>query len=211
MLASPPICVGVPLRFAWCPVLNGGGGVCRGAPCLVWILSSHIVLLPSCITPPFVCLLSQHCGMAVVCFSVRVVSLWNGGGAGRGLVAVFLFSPFSFSFSFFVLVFGVVRAQPCEHARYPRTPLCSLVAFSSLLFSPLPVFLRARLSSIGIAVGDSPRVGVLRWHDSNRESVSFVLVFLIVACSAFASSSVAASAVAFGAEDSPVVRVVGSA
>nr|DAK21401.1 MAG TPA: hypothetical protein [Caudoviricetes sp.] len=32
-----------------------------------------------------------------------------------------------------------------------------------------------------------------------------------MACSAFASSSVAASAVAFGAEDSSVVWVVGSA
>nr|DAS08673.1 MAG TPA: hypothetical protein [Caudoviricetes sp.] len=32
-----------------------------------------------------------------------------------------------------------------------------------------------------------------------------------MACSSFSSSSVAASAVAFGAEDSPVVRMVGSA
>nr|DAO87851.1 MAG TPA: hypothetical protein [Caudoviricetes sp.] len=34
---------------------------------------------------------------------------------------------------------------------------------------------------------------------------------MVVACSAFSSSSVAASAVAFGAEDSPVVWVIGSA
>nr|DAF93814.1 MAG TPA: hypothetical protein [Siphoviridae sp. ct0eR1] len=32
-----------------------------------------------------------------------------------------------------------------------------------------------------------------------------------MACSSFASSSVASSAVAFGAEDSSVVRVIGSA
>nr|DAE80139.1 MAG TPA: hypothetical protein [Caudoviricetes sp.] len=32
-----------------------------------------------------------------------------------------------------------------------------------------------------------------------------------MACSSFSSSSVASSAVAFGAEDSPVVRVIGSA
>ena len=44
--------------------------------------------------------------------------------------------------SLLLLVFGVVRAQLCEHARYPRTPLCSLVVFS-LLSSLLPAFLHA--------------------------------------------------------------------
>lgn len=43
-----------------------------------------------------------------------------------------------------LLVFGVVRAQPCEHARYPRTPLCLRpIVLSSLflfLFSPRPPF-----------------------------------------------------------------------
>ena len=101
---------------------------------------------------------------------------------------------------FFVLVFGVVRAQPCEHARYPRTPLCSLVFFSCP-----PLFFCAE-SRVRL-----PCVRVFGWHDSNRESVSFVFVFLVVARSAFPSSSVAASAVAFGAEDSAVVWVVGSA
>lgn len=46
------------------------------------------------------------------------------------------------SLLFLVLVFGVVRAQPCEHARYPRTPLCLL--FSLLFHSP--PFLTIRLS-----------------------------------------------------------------
>lgn len=62
-----------------------------------------------------------------------------------GLVA--LSSPSSSSsFSFLLLVFGVVRAQPCEHARYPRTPLCSLFllfALSFLFLSSAP-----RLSSV---------------------------------------------------------------
>lgn len=38
----------------------------------------------------------------------------------------------------FVVVFGVVRAQPCEHARYPRTPLRPFVVFCSV---PLRAFL----------------------------------------------------------------------
>ena len=121
---------------------------------------------------------------------------------------VLSFSSFFLSSLLLVLVFGVVRAQLCEHARYPRTPLCSLVVlflfFSSLLFFFPPFY----YWNGGVC---SPCVGVLCWHDSNRESVSFSLVFLVVACPAFASSSVAASAVAFGAEDSPVVRVIGSA
>ena len=63
----------------------------------------------------------------------------------------------------FVLVFGVVRAQPCEHARYPRTPLCSLVVCSPLYSPP---FFVPRLSCYrGMAVCDLPCVGVLCWHD----------------------------------------------
>ena len=60
-------------------------------------------------------------------------------------------------------------------------------------------------------MGGSPCVTVLCGHDSNRESVSFVLVFLVVAGPAFAVSSVTASAVAFGAQHSAVVWVIGSA
>nr|DAM57422.1 MAG TPA: hypothetical protein [Caudoviricetes sp.] len=81
-----------------------------------------------------------------------------GGGC---VVSLFVFL-FSLSSSL-LLVFGVVRAQPCEHARYPRTPLCFLL-LCSLLFAP-------RLSSrpafpfVGMAVCDSPCVGVPSWHD----------------------------------------------
>ena len=124
----------------------------------------------------------------------------------RLLSCLFVFLLF---FSF--LVFGVVRAQPCEHARYPRTPLCSLFplfvyfVFSFLCFSSRPAFLLLEWRCVW-----SPCVGVFGGHDGDRESVSFFLVFLVVACSAFAASAVAASAVAFGAEDSSVVRMVGS-
>ena len=43
-------------------------------------------------------------------------------------------------FLFFLLVFGVVRAQLCEHARYPRTPLCLPCCLSSSLFCSAPRF-----------------------------------------------------------------------
>ena len=148
-----------------------------------------------------------HCGMSVV-VCVRAEGRWGGG------VFVAVHSSLSLLLPFFpfVLVFGVVRAQLCEHARYPRTPLrlsCCLV-LSSLLPHCLSS-LSAFLVSVEWRGGGSPCVTVLCWHDSDRESVSFVLVFLVVACSSFASSSVASSAVAFGAEDSAVVWVVGSA
>ena len=55
-------------------------------------------------------------------------------GMAGGLVACLpLLSVFLF---LFVLVFGVVRAQPSEHARYPRTPLRSLIVFSLLFSAP---------------------------------------------------------------------------
>ena len=65
-----------------------------------------------------------------------------------------LSSSSSSSSSSLLLVFGVVRAQPCEHARYPRTPLCSLVVFSCCLLSAprlssCPVF----FLRVGMAVG----------------------------------------------------------
>lgn len=66
--------------------------------------------------------------------------VWNGGGVWVcGLVACL---PLLSVFFFLLLVFGVVRAQPCEHARYPRTPSCPLLC--SLLSAPrlssCPVF-----------------------------------------------------------------------
>ena len=151
----------------------------------------------------------MSCPVALCC------GLWNGGWCmwSRRLSSSSSLSSFFLFLFLFVLVFGVVRAQPCEHARYPRTPLYfSCCVLSSLLFSsPLPAFPRAPPFFCWNGGVCLPCVGVLCWHDSNRESVSFVFVFLVVACSAFASSSVAASTVAFGAQHSPVVWVVGSA
>ena len=71
------------------------------------------------------------------CLVALCCGLWNGGG-GRMVSLLVSLSSLSFFLFIFVLVFGVVRAQLCEHARYPRTPLrlsCCLV-FSSLLFVP---------------------------------------------------------------------------
>ena len=66
------------------------------------------------------------------CLVVLCCGLWNGGGACEVVWSRCLFSSslrLSLLFLFlFVLVFGVVRAQPGEHARYPRTPLCSLLS-----------------------------------------------------------------------------------
>ena len=77
-----------------------------------------------------------QCGACVV---LLCCGLWNSGG----LVACLPLSSV-FLFLLFVLVFGVVRAQPCEHARYPRTPMCSLVVFPCCVpFSLLPAFLHA--------------------------------------------------------------------
>ena len=47
----------------------------------------------------------------------------------------------SFFLFLFVLVFGVVRAQPSEHARYPRTPLRLPCCVLSPLFPAFPLFL----------------------------------------------------------------------
>ena len=49
-------------------------------------------------------------------------------------------SSFFLSLLLFVLVFGVVRAQLCEHARSPRTPLCLRPVVPLLFSSPLPPF-----------------------------------------------------------------------
>jgi hypothetical protein len=67
---------------------------------------------------------------------------------------IFFSSFSSSSFSSLLVVFGVVRAQLCEHARYPRTPLRLLSLSSSLVV----VCSSSRLSSglvflvVGMAV-----------------------------------------------------------
>lgn len=79
-----------------------------------------------------------QCG--VCCLVVLWVVEWRWGV--RGVVACFPLPLFLSSslplllLPLFVLVFGVVRAQLCEHARYPRTPLrLSCCVLSSLLLS----------------------------------------------------------------------------
>ena len=232
-----PLCCLVPLvlwvvggevRWAVLSVLSvtvlcveNGGGVCHEWR---WGTSLRDCVLFSPFSSPFLFVFAVtallvwwcvfvtglcHCGIAVmVCVGAEeryVMGVWS-----RRLSS--LPSPFLL---LLVLVFGVVRAQPCEHARYPRTPIVFPWLFC-LLFSSLLFALRLSSSSVFPSAVEwrwvrSPCVSVLCWHNSNREPVSFVLVFLVVACSSFASPSVASSAVAFGAEDSAVVWVIGSA
>lgn len=131
-----------------------------------------------------------------------------------GLVALSSLSCLVFfsSLPLRVGVRGSARAALRARTLSPNTIVSSVTLSCLLLCCSAP-----RLSSpsaflsFGMAAGDSPCVGVFGGHDSNREPVSFVTVFLVVACSAFAVSAVAATTVAFGAEDSPVVRMVGSA
>ena len=62
-----------------------------------------------------------HCQLLCVVVCVLCCGLWNGGVCVWvcGLVACLPLLPV-FLFFFLLLVFGVVRAQPCEHARYPE-------------------------------------------------------------------------------------------
>ena len=102
----------------------------KGVGCLLSTVSSYVLW---CVF---------QCGVRVVL--LYCVVEWRGGERVCGLVACFpLLSVFLFLFFFFVLVFGVVRAQLCEHARYPRTPLCfsCCVLFSAPRLSSRPAFL----------------------------------------------------------------------
>ena len=106
---------------------------------------------------------------------------------------------------------GSARAALRARTLSPNTIVFSLfLLLVPLLFYSPPFFFRCFFFcwNGGVCL---PCVRVFGWHDSDRESVSFVFVFLVVACSAFPVSSVASSAVAFCAEDSAVVWVVGSA
>nr|DAV57080.1 MAG TPA: hypothetical protein [Caudoviricetes sp.] len=147
-----------------------------------------------------------HCGMAVmVCVG------WNGGVCEGVVVLLFVFLCFPSSSLCLVGVRGSARAAPRARTLSPNTIVflvscCSLAILSSFLLA----FSRSAFLCLEWR-GGSPCVRVFGGHDSNRESVSFVFVFLVVACSSFASSSVASSAVASGAEDSAVVWVIGSA
>ena len=76
------------------------------------------------------------CGVcfSVVCVLFCCAVLWVVEWRRSVISLLVLSSCLSFFLFLFVLVFGVVRAQPCEHAHYPRTPLC-LRLIVSLLFS----------------------------------------------------------------------------
>ena len=108
-------------KGVWCPLSTVHS-------CVLWCVfqCAVCVVLLCCVV---------GCGMAG-CVGGCAVSLF-----------VFLFSLSSSSLCFplpllSVLVFGVVRAQPCEHARYPRTPLRppSLPLLFSSLLCPPPFF-----------------------------------------------------------------------
>lgn len=203
-----------PVLFVSVSVLNGGSGVCRDAPCLDWVW--HLALLCSPLRcPTFQCV---HCRSIVDlgwCFSIRVMSLWNSGGglcwgveerwcvvcSSCCLSCLSCFALFCsrLLLSLRVGVRGSARAALRARTLSPNTIVflcrCCLPSVSFLLaFLHAPSFL-----CVGMAVVCLPCVGALCWHDGNRESVSFFLVFLVVACSAFTVSAVASSAVAFGA------------
>ena len=197
---------------------------CFCFPFVLWGRGSAVVVVVVCAVTWWWCaaLVSWwctvcYCTVWCVCCEWRWCE-WCVMVSSLVFFALFLLCLLLLAFlSFFlVLVFGVVRAQLCEHARYPRTPLCSSCCVSRLVFFFVPLsssLFRFSLCLVfpfvGMAVG-SPCVTVLCWHDSNWESVSLVIVFLVVACSAFAVSAVASTAVAFGAQYSAVVWVVGS-
>ena len=137
MLCCPRTLHGVP-RVVCC------GGEVRWCVwwCVWWTMFPFCYSLSS--FHPSSCVCCHSIVGLVWCLCDTVVSLWNSGdgscwgrravGAARrdGSARLVLSSSS-------VVVFGVVRAQPCEHARYPRTPLrlsCGCFLFSSLLHSP---------------------------------------------------------------------------
>ena len=135
MCCSPVLCCPCPLHDV--PCLRVGSGTSH---CLVPLVLHSLVLccpLLLCIAV-LLCCCVVGCGMAVVCEGV-----WSR------CLSSSLFLPCSSTLLLlFVLVFGVVRAQPCEHARYPRTPLrprlLLALSLSCLVFSSLfLVFLHA--------------------------------------------------------------------
>lgn len=113
-------------------------GGCCDAPSSSWVrhLALFSLLLHCLSFPSF--LLPTVC---VCCHSIVGLGLCHCGMA----VCAGTFPRLSSSLSLFlfVLVFGVVRAQPCEHARYPRTPLCSpccVLSLSAPRLSSYPAF-----------------------------------------------------------------------
>ena len=91
---------------------NGGVGLCRCG--MAWgVCCLHIIVLWCA---------SRWCASrwCVSCLVALCCECGMAGVRSRRLSS----SSLCLLPLLFVLVFGVVRAQPCEHARYPRTPLC---------------------------------------------------------------------------------------
>lgn len=107
-----------------------------------------------------------------------------------------VFSSPSSSSSSCVGVRGSARAALRARTLSPNTIVFPLLSCLLLCF---PSFCAPSFCVRNGGGACLPCVGVFGGHDSDRESVSLVLVFLVVACSSFAVSAVAASAVAFGA------------
>ena len=193
---------GPPLRIVPVPLCRLHFPSVCVLPCLLWVgkcgggaVYRSTLLFSLCV----------HCHSIVdyvVGFSVRVVSLWNGGGAmASGVlfsVLCSLSSPLPLPLC--VGVRGSARAAQRARTLSPNTIVFPLLLASPSLLPSLPFFITSPFLLLWNGGRcDSPCVTVLCWHDGNREPVSFVFVFLVVACSSFSSSSVAASAVAFGA------------
>ena len=142
-----PSLVVLSYSLSYCPVLP------------LCLLSQHCWLC--CVFVAGLC----HCGIGVAstvycplltlcvlwcvcCLVVLWCGLWNGGvwaWVCRSLRLSSLSPSLSLSLpplSLLLMVFGVVRAQPCEHARYPRTPLClsCCLLFSLSSSSSCPAF-----------------------------------------------------------------------
>ena len=142
VLSSPPSLFVFAVTACWlgCVIVTGlchwgiAVMVCVGRKG-VWCLLST-VYTSSCV----VCV-SVVCVITVRVLSCRIV-LWvvEWWWCEECVVSSFVFF-LSVFFFLFVLVFGVVRAQPCEHARYPEHHCVSLVVcFACLVFSR-PAFL----------------------------------------------------------------------
>ena len=127
---------------------NGGDGLC-------WVEGRVVSTVYRSLSTLYVLWCVFQCGV-----------LWNGGGVGRVCSLFVCLLCLSLLLPLLLLVFGVVRAQLCEHARYPRTPLRSPCCLSCLLFfvprlsscPAFPVIVEWRWEV-------SPCVGVLCWHD----------------------------------------------
>lgn len=128
----------------------------------LWNGGVDLCWVEGCVVFTVCCLLFVCCG---VCFSVVCVLFCCVVGCGMAVGCGVLLLVFFFFF-LFVGVRGSARAALRARTLSPNTIvlLCCLV-FSCPLCSSL--FFVFRFSSVGMAVGDSPCVGVSSWHDGD--------------------------------------------